>query len=213
MAFCPVCLGILPYSCQNTSRNITCEQLLNCFLQHMLVFSSTILSFVLCRIVSVIIFCWNIIRFSEKKKNLPFICRLLKKDFCSDLIIIYCQSKLNCIFHIPNRNAHPACRLLWYYNRLPCRTHWQQDTDQINPYLYFCRANKKRNPFSEIPFSISADIYFYCQWCSASSISSINIIRKLIRSKILDTQIAFSPYATESCPPIPAPIANRKIMA
>ena len=112
MAFCPVCLGILPYSCQNTSRNITCEQLLNCFLQHMLVFSSTILSFVLCRIVSVIIFCWNIIRFSEKKKNLPFICRLLKKDFCSDLIIIYCQSKLNCIFHIPNRNAHPACRLL-----------------------------------------------------------------------------------------------------
>ena len=29
MAFCPVCLGILPYSWQNTSRDITCEQLLN----------------------------------------------------------------------------------------------------------------------------------------------------------------------------------------
>ena len=28
MAFCPVCLGILPYSWQNTSRDITCEQLL-----------------------------------------------------------------------------------------------------------------------------------------------------------------------------------------
>ena len=27
MAFCPVCLGILPYSWQNTSRDITCEQL------------------------------------------------------------------------------------------------------------------------------------------------------------------------------------------
>ena len=27
MGFCPVCLGILPYSWQNTSRNITCEQL------------------------------------------------------------------------------------------------------------------------------------------------------------------------------------------
>jgi len=24
MALCPVCLGILPYSWQNTSRNITC---------------------------------------------------------------------------------------------------------------------------------------------------------------------------------------------
>ena len=28
MAFCPVCLGILPYSWQNTSRDITCEQLI-----------------------------------------------------------------------------------------------------------------------------------------------------------------------------------------
>jgi hypothetical protein len=28
MAFCPVCLGILPYSWQNTSRDITCEQYL-----------------------------------------------------------------------------------------------------------------------------------------------------------------------------------------
>ena len=27
IAFCPVCLGILPYSWQNTSRDITCEQL------------------------------------------------------------------------------------------------------------------------------------------------------------------------------------------
>ena len=27
MGFCPVCLGILPYSWQNTSRDITCEQL------------------------------------------------------------------------------------------------------------------------------------------------------------------------------------------
>ena len=27
MAFCPGCLGILPYSWQNTSRDITCEQL------------------------------------------------------------------------------------------------------------------------------------------------------------------------------------------
>ena len=27
MAFCPVCLGILPYSWQNTSRDMTCEQL------------------------------------------------------------------------------------------------------------------------------------------------------------------------------------------
>ena len=27
MAFCPVCLGILPYSWQNTSRDITYEQL------------------------------------------------------------------------------------------------------------------------------------------------------------------------------------------
>ena len=26
MGFCPVCLGILPYSWQNTSRDITCEQ-------------------------------------------------------------------------------------------------------------------------------------------------------------------------------------------
>lgn len=26
MAFCPVCLGILLYSWQNTSRNVTCEQ-------------------------------------------------------------------------------------------------------------------------------------------------------------------------------------------
>ena len=81
MAFCPVCLGILPYSCQNTSRNITCEQLLNCFLQHMLVFSSTILSFVLCRIVSVIIFCWNIIRFSEKKEKPAFYMQAFKERF------------------------------------------------------------------------------------------------------------------------------------
>ena len=29
MGFCPVCLGILPYSWQNTSRDITCEQLRN----------------------------------------------------------------------------------------------------------------------------------------------------------------------------------------
>ena len=28
MGFCPVCLGILSYTWQNTSRNITCEQLL-----------------------------------------------------------------------------------------------------------------------------------------------------------------------------------------
>ena len=27
MGFCPVCLGILSYTWQNTSRNITCEQL------------------------------------------------------------------------------------------------------------------------------------------------------------------------------------------
>ena len=33
MAFCPVCLGILPYSWQNTSRDITCEQLPIFFLQ------------------------------------------------------------------------------------------------------------------------------------------------------------------------------------
>ena len=26
MGFCPVCLGILPYSWQNTSRDTTCEQ-------------------------------------------------------------------------------------------------------------------------------------------------------------------------------------------
>ena len=33
IAFCPVCLGILPYSWQNTSRDITCEQLPIFFLQ------------------------------------------------------------------------------------------------------------------------------------------------------------------------------------
>ena len=33
----------------------------------------------------------------------------------------------------------------------------------------------------------------HCQWCSASSISSINISRKLMRSRMLDTQMDLSP--------------------
>lgn len=92
----------------------------------------------------------------------------------------------------------------FYFTKRTCRL------SATLPYI------KKRNPLLEIPFFIlyTSNIYFsYCQWCSASSISSINIRRKLISNRALDTQIARTPYALETLPPTPAPMANRKIIA